>query len=411
MMNPILAIGIIIVLGLIGGFLIKKAKLPTITGYILTGIVLSPSLWLILGLDPLIPPEFVHGDWSLALITDFGLGIIGFTVGSGLRVRELRGLGRAIPLLLVFEAGGAILITTLILFSLSPLLIDLPSTNHYAAFAILIGTMSCATAPAATVAIVHEYNAAGPMTSALLAVVAIDDAFALIAFAIGSAVASSLTGAGIPLVTMLSSAVWAVALSLGAGVLFGFLMLSIERFVGEKLLVWVLGLITLVVGLFLFINETSGLSLSYILCCMTAGFVVANRGGRSANAVSVIEELLFVLFFVYAGLSFEIEALAIAGALGALIVAGRWGGKYLGTRTAGRLARAPEAIQKYLGLALLPKAGVTIGLALLASSSFPAMGAVLLNGVLASTIINELLAPPLTKYALFKSGEANAEAL
>jgi len=407
--NPILAIGLIILLGLIGGLLIKKAKLPTITGYIITGIILSPSLWLLLNLSPLIPPELVHGSWGLALITDFGLGIIGFTVGGGLKLRELAGLGKVIPLLLVFEAGGAILITTLVLLLFSPFLIELPSMNHYLAFAILIGTMSCATAPAATVAIVHEYRAGGPMTSALLAIVAIDDAFALIAFAIGNAIASSLTGATISMVTMIMHAVLAVAVSLGVGALLGFLMISFERFFGEKLLVWTLGVITFIVGLFIYINEIFGVSLSYILCCMMMGLVVANRGGRSIEATYAIEELVFVLFFVYAGMSFEIEALAIAGAIGALIVIGRWTGKYLGTRAAGRLAKAPEVIRRYLGFALLPKAGVTIGLALLASKSFPSIGVVLLNGVLASTIINELIAPPLTRYALFKAGEAYAK--
>ncbi len=411
MINPILAVGLIILLGLIGGLLIKKAKLPTITGYIITGIILSPSLWLLLNLSPLIPPEFMHGSWGLALITDFGLGIIGFTVGGGLKLRELAGLGKVIPLLLVFEAGGAILITTLILLLFSPFLIELPSMNHYLAFAILIGTMSCATAPAATLAIVHEYRARGPMTSALLAIVAIDDAFALIAFAIGNAIASSLTGATISLVTMIMHAILEVAVSLCVGALLGLLMTYFEVFFGEKLLAWTLGVITFIVGLFIYINEIFGVSLSYILCCMMMGLVVANRGGRSIKATYTIEELVFVLFFVYAGMSFEIEALATAGAIGVLIVIGRWGGKYLGTRAAGRLARAPEVIQRYLGFALLPKAGITIGLALLASKTFPSMGVVLLNGVLASTIINELIAPPLTRYALFKAGEAYAEAI
>lgn len=411
MINPILALGLVILFGLIGGLLIKKVKLPTITGYILTGILLSPALWGLFKISPLIPSEFMYGSWSFALITDFGLGMIGFMVGGGLKIRELKGMGKIIPLLLFFEAGGAILITTMVLFFSSQLLIDLPSLNHYLAFAILIGTMSCATAPAATIAIVHQYKSHGPMTTALLAIVAIDDAFALIAFAIGSAVASSLIGAATPLSSMLTGVTVEITLSVMAGLLFGFLIIFLERRVGEKLLVWVLGIITLVVGLLTFLNETFNMSLSYILCCMVMGLIVTNRGGRSLKAVSDIEEIVFVLFFVYAGMSFEIKALGIAGALGVFIVLGRCGGKYFGTRTAGYLSRASEPIRKYLGLALLPKAGVTIGLALLASREFPAIGIILLNAVLASTIINELLAPPLTKYALSKAGEIDADAV
>ena len=143
---------------------------------------------------------------------------------------------------------------------------------------------------------------------------------------------------------------------------------------------------------------------------MAVGFVVVNRAGKDEMLAVIddIEDVIFTMFFVLAGLHFDLAVIKTASLLALLITGARFAGKYLGTLTGASIARAPEPVKKYLGLALLPKAGVTIGLGLLAQSTFPAFGDLIYNGILASVIINEIIAPPMVKYAIFKAGEQGA---
>jgi Kef-type K+ transport system membrane component KefB len=170
----------------------------------------------------------------------------------------------------------------------------------------------------------------------------------------------------------------------------------------EFIVVVIAGTILLCTGVSIRFN------LSFILANMVLGFVIINKLKRKELTLVVeeFENVIFVLFFVLAGLQFDLSVLKVAGALALLIVLARCSGKYLGVRIGATIAHAPDDVKNYLGLALLPKAGVTIGLVLLASIQFPTFGVVMLNAVLASTILNELIAPPLTKYALSKTGEA-----
>ena len=146
---------------------------------------------------------------------------------------------------------------------------------------------------------------------------------------------------------------------------------------------------------------------------MVAGFIVVNRVKRRETflVIEEIENVVYVMFFVLAGLHFDLSVMKFAGILALLIVLARCLGKYTGVRVGATISHAPDNVKKYLGFALLPKAGVTVGLVLLASIQFPTFGVLMLNAVLASTIINELIAPPLTKYAIFKAGEAEVDHL
>jgi Kef-type K+ transport system membrane component KefB len=192
--------------------------------------------------------------------------------------------------------------------------------------------------------------------------------------------------------------------SVGIGAAFGFALIYIAKLVRTRklVLVVVLGVVVTCIGV------TNLLGVSLIMASMVVGFVVANRGRKDEPfpVTESIEDVVFTVFFVLAGMHFDFSVMKVAGPLALLIIAGRFAGKYYGARIGAKIAHAPEAVKKYLGFALLPKAGVTIGLALLAQIAFPMFGDILLNAVLASVIINELVAPPLVKYALFKSGEA-----
>lgn len=401
-MNLILAIGIMVIVGFFGGTIAKRFKFPRITGYIIIGILLSPSLLNI------IPAATIE---NLDIITDIALGIIAFLIGGSLRLGPLRKLERSIAWIAPFQSLGAWLVVTLLLAFLSPLILTIPNATFsqtYFPMAFIVGAISCATAPAAIIAVINGYRAKGPLTTTLLAVVALDDAIAVIAFAIALGICQPLVigTAGISLYQVLGVPFLHIAAAVVIGVLFGFALIYIAKLVRtrELLLAVVFGMIMLCIGV------TNLLGISAILANMVAGFVVVNKARENGmfSVVEGIEDVIFAMFFVLAGLHFDLGVIQTAGILALLIVLGRFSGKYLGARAGATISHAGGTVKKYLGLALLPKAGVTIGLALLAKSAFPAFGAIMMNAVLASVIINELVAPPLVKYAIFKAGEAGS---
>jgi len=403
-MNLVLAIGIIIVIGFLGGLATKRIKFPRITGYIIIGILLSPSLLNIISAATI---------ENLDIMTNIALGIIAFLIGGSLHLETLRKLGRSIAWITPFQSLGAWLIVTLLLVFLSPFILTIPNatlSQTYFPIAFIIGAVSCATAPAAIMAIIHEYRASGPLTTTLLAVVALDDAIAVIAFAIALGICQPLvSGAGgIPFYEMLGVPFLHIAEAIAIGILFGFALIYIAKLAKtpDLLLVIVFGMIMLCDGV------TELLGISAILANMVAGFIVINKAKKREMflVVEKIEGVIYAIFFVLAGLHFDLSVMKAAGILALLIILGRCLGKYFGTRAGATISHAPGEVKKYLGLALLPKAGVTIGLVLLAKRACPTFGAIMMNAVLTSVIINELIAPPLTKYAIFKAGEAHPEA-
>jgi len=400
-MNLILALGIIIVVGFFGGVAARRLKFPRITGYIIIGILLSPSLLNI------IPKEAVE---NLDIVTNIALGIIAYLIGGSLHWENLRKLKESITWITLLQSLGAWLLVTLVLALLGPLIIPNQTFwQWYFPMAFIIGAISCATAPAATIAMISEYKAKGPLTTTLLAVVALDDAIAVIAFAIALGICQPLVSgaSNISFYQMLGVPFLHILESVALGIIFAFALMYISRLAKprELLLVVVFGMIMLCAGV------TSYLGISSILANMVVGFIMVNKVKRKEMflVVEEIEDVLFVMFFVLAGLYFDLSVLKVAGILALLIVLTRCSGKYVGTRAGAKISHASDVVKKYLGLALLPKAGVTIGLVILAALEFPTFGAVMLNAVLASTIINELIAPPLTKYAIFKAGEASVK--
>ena len=400
-MNLVLAIGIMLVVGFFGGLAMEKLKFPRVTGYIIIGILLSPSLLNIISAATI---------KNLDIITDIALGVIAFLIGGSLHLEPLRKLEKNIAWITPFQSLGAWFLVTLLLVFLSPLILTIPNATFFQTYfpmALIIGAISCATAPAATIAVIQQYKAKGPLTTTLLAVVALDDAIAVIAFAIALGICQPLVNGGnFSLYQMLGVPFLHIAEAIAIGILFGFALVYIDKLIRtrELLLLIVFGMIMLCVGV------TNLLGSCTILASMVAGFVVVNKASKNEMflAVEEIESVIFAMFFVLAGLHFDLGVMKVAGILAVLIVLARCLGKYFGTRAGATISHASDKVKKYLGLALLPKAGVTIGLVLLAERAFPTFGAIMMNAVLASVIINELVAPPLTKYAIFKAGEANS---
>ncbi|MCD6350798.1 MAG: cation:proton antiporter, partial [Armatimonadetes bacterium] len=272
--------------------------------------------------------------------------------------------------------------------------------------AFVVGAVSSATAPAATMAIIRELRARGPLTTTLLAVVALDDGIAVIAFAVAVGVCEPLVKGvtGISVEAALLGPSVHIVLSLVLGLIVSAIPVYGGRVVRsrEVELGLIFGTVMLCAGAALW------LGLSPVIADMTLGFVVVNvmhRGDEHA-LLGDVETLLYTLFFVLAGLHFDLAVLSTAGAVAIVIAVSGGLGKYAGTVAGARLGHAPAVVGKYLGFALLPKAGVTVGLALLAAEQFPSFGPLLLNAVLAATIINELIAPPLSRYAITRAGEA-----
>jgi Kef-type K+ transport system membrane component KefB len=279
---------------------------------------------------------------------------------------------------------------------------------------LVAGAISLATAPAAVIAVLHELKAQGPLTSTILAVVALDDALAVVCFALVAGFSSSLlnSGAGTSTGDMIIHPIVEILFSLLLGVGFAFVLIYIARYLRQQRVQTILVVLGLVVACG---GVAHILGLSIILANMAFGFIAVNvmKHNRMIDAVVGIEDIIFVLFFTLAGATFlagesiNSELLLIVGVIGALIVLARCGGKFGGSWLGAKMAGAPESVRKYLGFALMPKAGVSIGLAmsLAEKEEFSSISSILVGALIVSTIINELIAPPLAKYGIMKSGE------
>jgi len=402
--NVILAVGIIVIIGIFGGFAARKLKFPTISGYIIIGIIIS--------LLNIIPRELIDG--GLDIITDISLGIIGYLVGGGLYLKKLKKIGKDIAIITPFEALGAWIFVALSVVFLGPFIINTSLSNaasfyDYLPMAIVLGAISCATAPAASLAIVREYKAMGTFTTTMLAIIVLDDAFAVMAYAVGSNFACSLiTGLkNISWYDMLMTPIIDIlgSILIGAAIGFGLSFVGSRIKKTQQLLAVVAGAIFLCVG------ASEALGLSSILANMIMGFVVVNMMSDNKDMFGVInnmEVVIFAMFFTLAGAHFNINVIKTAGILALVITFARFVGKYVGVRLGGSISHAPQGVSRYLSFGLFPIAGVTIGLALLIKeySEFSDISNIMINAILASVIINEIFAPFLTRYAIFKVGEA-----
>jgi Kef-type K+ transport system membrane component KefB len=395
-----LAIGVMVSVGLLGGLLANKIRFPRITGYIIVGILLSPSVLNLISRATL---------ESLDIITHVSLSIVAYLIGASLRMESIRRLGRSIAWITPTQSLGAWLVVTLALAFIAPHIAAVPGAtfmNNYFPMALVVGAIASATAPAVTMAVIREYKARGPFTTTLLAVVALDDAIAVIAFAVAIGIAQPLVSGsgGISLYQMLAVPALEIVQSIGIGTALGFALVYLARLAKTRamLLAAVLGMILLGTGL------ANILGASLIMTNMAIGFVVANRmtDSEPVAVMEGIEEVVFSIFFVFSGMHFDASVIRTAGILALILFGVRFAGKYFGTVVGARISRASEEVKKYLGFALVPQAGVALGLALLAQKIFPTLGGILFNVVLTSVIINEITAPPLTKYAITKAGEA-----
>jgi Kef-type K+ transport system membrane component KefB len=343
------------------------------------------------------------------------LGIIAYLIGGSLILQRMKHLGRSILWITLSQALAAFLFTTIFLVYTIPFLTGLSGTEYdlmstTLPLALVIGAIAVATAPGAILAIVSELKASGPFTSILLGIIALDDGLALIFFALASAAAQALVHPGVvPMAEMLGAAMTEIVFSVLLGIVAGAVLKYTARMVRrrEALLMVILGIIFTTIGV------ASQLHLSPLLASMVMGFFIVNMEKRHRDfflVVEQIEEPLFGLFFGLAGAHIDPVVFKSAGLLAVAILVIRMIGKQLGTWTGAKFSGAPPEVRNYLGIALFPQAGITVGLVLIAQTIFhqPVVANILVNAVIGSVIINELISPPLVKYALTKVHETPA---
>jgi Kef-type K+ transport system membrane component KefB len=402
-MNLLFSLGIMLIAGYWGGSIAQRLKFPRITGYLIVGFLLNPSVF------NLVPQATIA---KMEIITYVVLGVISYHIGGGLRLQSMSSLGKAIGWITIFQSLLPLVFSVILIVFAGPTLMDLPNgtfRNTFFPMAFILGAIACSSAPAAIVAIILEGKAKGPVTTTTLAVLALTDALTVFVFSISMGISQPLANGGsdFSLYQMLAVPLWHLieAALLGTGFGAGLLYAAKRVRTRPLLLVLVMGSIMLCIGI------AEHLKISSIFANMVAGFIVANRGAREDMFLVVedVGDLLFTVFFVLNGMLFDLSGMKNAGVLTLLVILGRWSGKYLGARLGGKIAHAPEAVAKYPGLVLLPKAGLTLGLAFMAKNAFPNFGALMFDALIASTMINMLVTPPLARYALSKSGEGKFE--
>ena len=406
-MNVLLIIGLLLSIGYTTGWLLNKIGLPRIIGYIATGIAFSPNSLKV------IDPEFIHTTYP---ILEVCLGFIAFEVGGALKwskikvhEKEIIGitiLASLIPFLLI--ALGVLTIGKFF-----PGMLNLtPIYNLF--LALLLGALASPTAPAATLAVIHQYHAKGKVTDTILSVAALDDVLGILLFSLTLAVIFIFTGGQTGLFgNPVLNAIYEVVGAIMVGMLLGLCIDPLAKFfriTGEGQ--WVVVIVSLIV---LGAGISKALHIDLLLTSMTMGIVVRNFCHQEEIVFRILEryteDLIFLFFFIISGLHLDITALPKASVLILLFVSLRTIGKYIGANLGAKLAKADPAIQKYTAGGLLPQAGVVIGLVLsiYQDADFQEIAEILLATIMGTTIIHELIGPLAAKDALRKAGEINAK--
>ncbi|MFN7918053.1 MAG: cation:proton antiporter [Vicinamibacterales bacterium] len=389
-MNQLLSLGLILLLALLAGHLVRVVRIPEVTGYLLAGVVLGPSVLGWLSEENLI---------SMSVFSEVALGLILFSVGTVFEFALFRRIGRHVLLLTLGESAAAAALVTGGMLAL----------GQPWQVALLLGTIATATAPASTLMVIRESDSAGPLTDSLLGVVAVNNVFCITAFSIAAAAIELMTPGGAAgfLVSFYRSAyllAWQLVGSVALGFLIGLLLAGWSSQVTEsgEVLILLAGSILLCVGV------SRALDLSPFVASLAVGATMVNLAERSshlAEALSATDPPFYAIFFVIAGAELDTSLVPAMGAAGLVYVVGRAGGKLLGARAMARWLGLDRNIQQYLGLSLLAQAGLAIGLTLSVNARFPGVATQVSTIVLASVAIYEMIGPVSTRFALGRAGE------
>ena len=407
-MQALLSLSISLFVGLMLSRLAKLLQLPAVTAYLVAGIIVGPYVLGALGVPGLgfISMEDVE---HYSILCDVALGFIAFSIGNEFRLSQLKKIGKQATVIGIFQA----VITTLLVDAaligfhfLFPEVLSLPA-------AITLGAIASATAPAATLMVVKQYKAKGPVTDILLPVVALDDAVGLMLFAVSFGIARALQNGAIDIISVVVEPVLEIILSLVLGSAMGFIFNFCERFFHSrsKRLSMSITFVFLTIALSMMKFEIAGIHMGFssLLVCMMLGTIFCNVCDFSEELMARVDRWtapLFVLFFVLSGAELELSVFSnfMVILTGIVYIVSRSAGKYSGAFVSAKFTKCDDNIVKYLGITLLPQAGVALGMAMKAGE-LGADGVIVANITLFAVLVYELVGPLLTKIALTKAGD------
>ena len=411
-MQALLSLSVALFAGLMLSRLAKLVKLPAVTAYLVAGILVGPYLLGSFGVPGLGFISMADVS-SYSILADVALGFIAFSIGNEFRLAQLKQTGKQATIIGIFQAVFTTILVDAILIGVHfamPDKLPLPA-------AIILGAVASATAPAATLMVVRQYKAKGPLTDILLPIVALDDAVGLMLFAASFGVAKALISGKIDIISVIVEPILEIVLSLALGALMGFLFNFCERFFHSrsKRLSMSVTFVFLTVALSMMKFEIGGIHIGFssLLVCMMLGTIFCNVCDFSEELMDRVDRWtapLFILFFVISGAELELSVftdIAIV-VIGLIYILSRSAGKYTGALMSAKATKCDNNIVKYLGITLLPQAGVALGMAIKAETLGPE-GAIVANITLFAVLVYEIVGPMLTKISLLKAGEIKPE--
>jgi len=388
-MELITKIGIVLIVGFIGGKLAKLVKLPSVSGYLIAGLLLGPSFF-----------DFITAEntESLTIVNEIALAFIAFSIGSEFVVSEILKMGKAIAFITLGEVVGAIgLVFSVMYFGF----------HQPFAFSIVIASMSAATAPAATLMVMKQYRAHGPMTKTLLPVVALDDVYGIMAFGIALSLAKlSVSTVEVGVIEMFT----APLIEIGGSVLLGGVLGVLVSLISKRLVdgrdeLQVITLAAIGVG----IGLAKWLGFSAILTNIAMGTGVVNMAENPKRIFSSVNDFVapfYVLFFTLAGASLDLGILSAVGWMGLAYIFSRAGGKIFGAWVGCKAMKSPKKVTQWMGLGLLPQGGISIGLSVIVRQELPQFAVAITTIIMFSVLIYETPGPIFAKIAITQAGEA-----
>ena len=409
--TELICLAVAVIGGLLMSRLTKLLNLPAVTAYLVAGLLLGPYCLGALGISG-IGFQTMEQVEAQRILTQTVLGFIAFSMGNEFRLSQLKNMGGKA----IFIGALQAVVTTLVvdaaligLHLLFPSVLSLPS-------AIVLGAIASATAPAATLMVVRQYKADGPLTRLLMLVVAIDDAVGLLLFSVSFGIATALETGAVSITGVIIEPIVEIVLSLGLGAVMGILLDRVEYLFHSrsKRMTISVAFVLLTVGLSMLSFTVAGIhcGFSLLLVCMMTGTMFCNVCDTSEELMERVERWtvpLHVLFFVISGAELDLQVLMspVTLLVGVIYIAARSIGKYFGAYSSCKAVKCSEKITKYLGITLLPQAGVALGMALTATALRD--GALVRNVILFSVLVYELVGPALTKRSLLLAGEIRPE--
>ena len=410
-MNTLLSVSVALLAGLLMTRLFKPLKLPNVTAYLIAGVLIGPYCVGALGLNGF-GFQSMEAVEALGLVSDVALGFIAFSIGSEFKLAELKKTGKQAFIIGIFQALVATLFVDLALYGVHLMMPEKLSVSQL----IVLGAIATATAPAATLMVVRQYKADGPLTKLLLPIVALDDAVGLIVFAVSFGIAKTLVSGQVDMISILVNPLMEIICSLILGAIMGWILTQLEKMFNSNTnrLNMTIAFVFMTVALSMIDFHVGPVHISFssLLVCMMLGTVFCNICPLSDDLMVRADKWsspLLALFFVISGAELELSVfadIAIVG-IGVVYIIFRCLGKYFGAAWSAKATKCSPEICKYLGITLFPQAGVALGMCSVVASSteFGSHGALIRNITLFAVLVYELFGPLMTRQALMSAGE------